>query len=131
MEASAYELLRTCSQVKSLYLREIIQFDENLINLAVGELAHHVFVFVIWLFAICIVLTAALFFLIVVVHKIVLVVEIIFGNVDVAKSVCNGVSRRGFEVLQERLEGSWRGAKSVFCGRPECAMGAGVLNCAS
>lgn len=102
-----FGLLCLCLPLRSSYLRDIVEFDKNLVNLAIGELAHHLLVFMIWLFAICIILTAALFFLIVVVHEVVLVVEIIFANIDVAKGVCNSVSRRGFEILQERLESSW------------------------
>lgn len=60
-----------------------------------------------WLFAVRIFLAAALFFLIVVVHKVVFVVQIIFADAYVAEGVCDCVGRGGFEVLQERLEGGW------------------------
>lgn len=88
------------------YLRNVVELNENLVNLAVSELAHDLPVLVIGFFAVRILLTATLFLLIIVVHKVVLVVEIIFANIDVAKGVCDRVCRRGFEVLQKRFKGS-------------------------
>lgn len=66
------------------YLRDVIKLDEDLINLAISKLAHHVLVLVIGLFAIRVFLSAALFLLVVIVHEVILVVEIIFADVDVA-----------------------------------------------
>lgn len=78
---------------RSSYLRNIVELDKNLINLAISELAHYISVLVVGLFAIRIFLVAALFFLVVIVHEVIFVVKIIFADVDIAKGVCDRISR--------------------------------------
>lgn len=81
------------------YLLQVIKLDQDLVNLPVGELAHDFLVLVIWLLACDGCLAAAIFDLVVLVHKIIFVVGIIAANVDVAERVGKCFSRRSLEVL--------------------------------
>lgn len=94
------------SGLSMAYLRDIVEFDDDLINLSVGKTAHQVLVFVVRLLFGGSVLAAALLLPTIIVHEVVLVIEVIFANVDVAKGMGDGLCRGGLEFLEEALEGA-------------------------
>lgn len=81
------------------YLCDVIKLNKDVVDLTVGELAHHVPVLVIWFFLVGPLLTAALLLLAVLVHEVVLIVDIILANVNVAEGVGDGLGGRRLKVL--------------------------------
>lgn len=81
------------------YLLHIVQLDENLVDFAVGQSAHYVFVLVIGLPPGFVLGTAAGLIHVVLVHKVILVFGVVAAKVDIGESVGDGLVGRGFEVL--------------------------------
>lgn len=81
------------------YLLQVIQFNQDLVNLPVGKLAHYVPVLVIRLLACGGCLATPILDLVVLVHEVIFVVGIVVANVDVAERVGECFSRRSLEVL--------------------------------
>lgn len=107
------------------YLCDIVEVDQDLVNLAIGELAHHVSIFVVGLLLIGAFLTTALLLPIVLVHKVVFVAEIILANVDVAEGVGDTLCGGSLEILQEGLEGSWSRPQSGNLSTYQSMIGTG------
>lgn len=105
------------------HLCDVVKIDKNLVYFAIGKSAHDVSIFVIRFLPFGALLSAALLLSAVLVHEVVLVVEVILTNTDIAKGVGDGLGRRSLEVLQESLEGGWKGRWSVCGSRRQYATG--------
>jgi hypothetical protein len=86
---------------------KIIELNRNLIDLPVGELLEHVFVFVVGRPPAGLVPLALLPRILILVHKVIVVAEVVFVNIDVAQCVCDGLLGRSLEVGQKGLESGY------------------------
>lgn len=110
---------------------QVIQLDKNLVNLAVGKLAHYILVLVVWLLAGGGIMVATGLTLVILVHEVIFVVGIVAANVNVAQRVGECIGRRSLEVLQKGLECTWKSSWSVRLSREIVGDGRNTPNWAS
>ena len=91
---------------KRTHRLQVIQLNNDFVNLPVGKLLEHLLVFVLGSFPPGLLLLTSLLGTLILIHKVIVIAQIVLINIDVSQRSGDGLLGRRLEILEKALKRS-------------------------